>query len=231
MFHTAVVQSLASLVVDVQAIRLRVASSESSASMGCLPDVPDSLSKLQRDLVKVQRGASRFKRRLRMQTQRVVAKLLGKRSLATSASKPKSPKRVAAGRLKAVSLVKWTKDLRDAREALRNEGYEGSLKLAKGTPLYEKADAMKRRQSVANVAASISGTTRMSECTSSQNKKKLLGSGGRSSSLASAERATANALKGPSSERLAIHVDAIREAPASLRRQAKRGDAHISVRH
>ena len=58
--------------------------------------------------------------------------------------KTKSAARQAAGKHKAVSLEEWQKDLSDARKALKDEGYTGSLRLKKGTPLFQKIQSIRQ---------------------------------------------------------------------------------------
>ena len=50
----------------------------------------------------------------------------------------KSKKRQDAGKNKASSLALWRAECAEARQALKDEGYTGSLKFKKGLPLYEK---------------------------------------------------------------------------------------------
>ena len=53
--------------------------------------------------------------------------------------KPKSAARMEAGKIKAGSLTLWKQACQDARAALKAAGYNGSVSLKKGGPVYTKA--------------------------------------------------------------------------------------------
>ena len=76
-----------------------------------------------------------------------------KQARSASSLKPKSAGRKEVGRLKAESLRLWRQDFSAAREALKREGYKGSLKLKKGMPMYTKIEEM-REARAANQARS-----------------------------------------------------------------------------
>ena len=73
---------------------------------------------------------------------------------AAPTSKPKSLARQNAGKIKAASFTSWTNDFKAAREALKQEGYKGSLKLKKGMPMYEKIQEIKKQRVAQASAAS-----------------------------------------------------------------------------
>ena len=55
-----------------------------------------------------------------------------------SSAKPNSETRQAAGKRKTTSLTAWHTEFSEARQALKDEGYTGTLQLEKGLRVYEK---------------------------------------------------------------------------------------------
>ena len=56
----------------------------------------------------------------------------------------KSIARKEAGKVQAASLTSWRQDFRAARDALKQEGDTGSLKLRKDMPMYAKIQQVRR---------------------------------------------------------------------------------------
>ena len=93
-------------------------------------------------------------RRLQIQLQRT------KKAAATKAQnklpqcrRPKNAARQEAGKLKASSLAVYHQRFRAALQALKDEGYTGSLKLKKGMPMHTKMLELKAKR-MAGVSAS-----------------------------------------------------------------------------
>ena len=71
----------------------------------------------------------------------------------------KSAARKEAGKVKAASLTSWKQDVKAACEALKQEGYKGSLNLKKGSRLYAKIEVMRKGQAAASGSgASVSAS-------------------------------------------------------------------------
>ena len=124
---------------------------------GAVSAAPQAMGKYQADLeqklekladdIEVMRGkAKSIKGRQAVQARQLMKKLAKKNRNAaqTAAKRPKSVARQTAGKRKAASLKSWHARFRQARQALQDEGYTGSLKLKKGMPLYEKMQQMQR---------------------------------------------------------------------------------------
>ena len=62
----------------------------------------------------------------------------------------KSKARQDAGKRKSGSLKDWQRDVADACKQLRDQGYKGSLKLKKGSPVYDKAQELKQLRLLAS---------------------------------------------------------------------------------
>ena len=61
----------------------------------------------------------------------------------------KSAARRQAGKLRAEALTSWRQEFKAAREALKEEGYKGSLKLKKGMPMYNKIQEVRKGRAAA----------------------------------------------------------------------------------
>ncbi len=92
-------------------------------------------------------------RRFRTQLQKVK-----KKSAATTQKtysiKPKSTKRREAGTIKAALLAVYHQDFRAARQALKNEGYKGSLKMKKGMAMHTKIAELRKARAAGGSSAS-----------------------------------------------------------------------------
>ena len=99
-------------------------------------DLVEEIKKIDEEVWKVIQGTQQTSRRLKGQLLKVKKKTApGPRP---SGRPSKSIKRQEAGKLKAASLTLWLQDCASAREALKKEGYKGSLKVKKGTPVHDK---------------------------------------------------------------------------------------------
>ena len=105
-------------------------------------DLVEKMDKIDDEVWKVFQSAKKISRRFEGQVQK--AKKKAAQSRRPSATPSKSVKRQEAGKLKAVSLTSWRQDCASAREALKKEGYKGSLKVKKGMPMYEKVLAIQK---------------------------------------------------------------------------------------
>ena len=118
------------------------------------PDLVDKLRRMDDETWKVLNQTKTVDRRFRTQLEKV-----NKKCAATPRGERKPSKSVArvnAGKLKAVSLAMRHKDFKDARQALKDEGYEGSLKVKKGMPMHNKIVELQKAR--ASSAAGGSGS-------------------------------------------------------------------------
>jgi hypothetical protein len=124
-------------------------------------EVIEKMNKLDHDIWDVHKWTPSFARRLRMQSQK-----LKKASVKTClqeepASKLKSAARREAGKKKAGSLTSWMQACKDARFALKAEGYAGSINLKRGGVMHTKAlDLLKDRTATGASASSGSAPIR-----------------------------------------------------------------------
>ena len=117
-------------------------------------EVIEKVNKVDHDIWDVHRCSPLFARRLRIQSQK-----LKKASVKTclqeeSPSKPKSAARREAGKKKAESLTLWMQACKDARSALKAEGYAGSINLKRGGPMHTKALNLLKDRTAAGASAS-----------------------------------------------------------------------------
>ena len=68
-------------------------------------------------------------------------------------AKTKSVARQEAGKIKVASLSTWRQECASARAALKQEGYKGSMKVRKGTAVYDKIIALRQVQDAGPRAA------------------------------------------------------------------------------
>ena len=124
-------------------------------------EVIEKINKVDHDIWDVHCWTPSFARRLRIQSQK-----LKKASVKTclkeeSPSKPKSAARKEAGKKKAGSLALWMQACKDARSALKAEGYSGSINMKRGGPMHTKAlELLKDRTAAGASASSGSAPTR-----------------------------------------------------------------------
>ena len=115
------------------------------------PQLVERASKIDDELWNLVGNTKRVGRRFQTQLRKVTDRISSLQARSASSLKPKSAGRKEAGKLKAESLRLWRQDFSAAREALKREGYKGSLKLKKGMPMYTKIEEM-RQARVANQA-------------------------------------------------------------------------------
>ena len=115
------------------------------------PKLFEMVQKLDYESWRVCENTKRVDRRLRTLQQKVSTKIakvacplrtIAMKSNGTIAMK--SIARKEAGKVKAASLTSWRQDFRAARDALKQEGYTGSLKLRKDMPMYAKIQQVRR---------------------------------------------------------------------------------------
>ena len=93
-------------------------------------------------------------RRFQTQLKNVTKKSRNDDARRTGIKKPKSAARQEAGKSKVASLISWQQDVRAAKNALAAEGYQGSLKLAKGMPMHQKTMELQKARATSVSAAS-----------------------------------------------------------------------------
>lgn len=120
------------------------------------PKLIEMVNKVDDETWKLLGNTKRVERRFRTQQDKVCKKISATARPAYT-TKPKSTARKEAGKLKAASLTTWRQDFRVAREALKQEGYAGSLKLKKGMPMYTKIEEV-RKSRVAIASRSAAST-------------------------------------------------------------------------
>ena len=100
------------------------------------PQLVERASKIDDEIWNLVGSTKRVGRRFQTQLRKVTDRISSLQASSASSLKPKSVARKEAGKLKAESLRLWRQDFSAAREALKREGYKGSLKLKKGVPMY-----------------------------------------------------------------------------------------------
>ncbi len=126
-FEDQIVMPLRAIFGDIHGMRnYAVSSSDLQANHAPLVDM---ISKIDEEFWKVVHSTKRISRRFQGQVQKV--KKQTTQRLCSSGNTAKSARRKVAGRLKAASLTSWRQECASAREALKKEGYKGSLKVKK----------------------------------------------------------------------------------------------------
>ena len=97
-------------------------------------------------------------RRLQSQLQKAKKAAAAKTQNTGPHKRVKNAARREAGKLKAASLATYHQDFRAARQALKDEGYTGSLKLKKGLAMHTKIVELKQRR-LAGATASGSASS------------------------------------------------------------------------
>ena len=111
----------------------------------CSDKVAGGVRTLQKNTVTILQHAVKYQQRLEQQTKTASNKIDKLNQYKPErVKKAKSEARRAAGRQKVASLVQWQNDMRDAKQELRIEEHDGSLRLKKGSPLYNKIQSMQR---------------------------------------------------------------------------------------
>lgn len=200
-FQDQLLEPLRGLAAEIRAIRNHVVlSDELQKNQGPLVE---KVRKIDEEAGRAVERAKQIDRRMQRQARAAEKKAVvassGPRTL-----KAKSAARRNAGKVKAEALASWHADVRVARQALKNEGYTGSLNLKKGMPMHQKIMEIQNARAARELAAP--------------------GLAGRSRPVSPAQ--SAPLVQG---ERLALHRDAVVHAPPHLRTAAKRGDDNIAV--
>ena len=152
-FETKFKTPLATIFSDMRGLRDAVVAIPDSQENH--KEVIEKINKSDHDIWNVHRWTPSFTRRLRIQSQK-----LKKASVKTCPqeglpSKLKSAARREAGKKKAGSLTSWMQACKDARSALKAEGYAGSINLRKGGVMHTKAlDLLKDRTATGASASS-----------------------------------------------------------------------------
>ena len=124
-------------------------------------EVIEKINKVDHNIWDVHRWTPLFARRLRIQSQKLKKASVKTCLQVESPSKPKSTARKEAGKKKAASLTLWMQACKDARSALKAEGYAGSINLKRGGPMHTKAlDLLKDRTAAGASASSGPAPTR-----------------------------------------------------------------------
>ena len=105
-------------------------------------ELMQKIKKVDHDVWDMHRCTPLFARRLRIQSQK------------SKKSTPKSTARKEAGKKKNGSLALWMQACKDARSALKEEGYAGSVNLKRGGPLHTKALDLFKDRTAARASAS-----------------------------------------------------------------------------
>ena len=117
------------------------------------PVLVEKLNKIDDLSFKILGEAKSVDRRLQTQLQKTKKATAAKaQGTLPRGGRLKNTARQAAGKLKAASLEMCHQDFKAARQALKDEGYTGSLKLKKGMPMHTKMLELKERR-VPGVAA------------------------------------------------------------------------------
>ena len=186
-FQDQLLQPLRGLAAEIRSIRNHVVlSGELQEKQGPLVE---KVRRIDEEAVRVVERAKQINRRMRRQVESAEKKAcVANLKSAQRGSKVKSVARQNAGKTKAVALASWHKDVRAARQALKNEGYTGSLNLKKGMPVHQKITEIQNARAARELAAP--------------------GLAGRSRPVSPAQ--SAPLVQG---ERLALHRDAVVHAP------------------
>ena len=196
-FQDQLLEPLCGLAAEIRAIRTHVVLSDE------LQKNQEKVRKIDEEAGRAVERAKQIDRRMQRQARAAEKKAVvassGPRTL-----KAKSAARRNAGKVKAEALASWHADVRVARQALKNEGYTGSLNLKKGMPMHQKIMEIQNARAARELAAP--------------------GLAGRSRPVSPAQ--SAPLVQG---ERSALHRDAVVHAPPHLRTAAKQGDDNIAV--
>ena len=160
MFETSILRPLGSSLKDRADLRAYVASQPSESTNQPAEHVLQMIDKVTSTIWNTQVQATKYKRRLRAQARRVSLRLTIKTKEERAKRKNcKSEKRKAAGKLKASCLAQWRQDCSNARTALKERGYEGSLKLHKGSPLYREIQLIQQTRFLSMGAAAATSVS------------------------------------------------------------------------
>ena len=150
-FQESVVQSHRLMSADIRRVRNYAISCPQLQERH--PLLVEKLSKIDDSSFKILGEAKSVDRRLQTQLQKTKKAAEAKAQDKSRSTRLKNAARQEAGKLKAGSLTMYHQDFKAARQALKDEGYTGSLKLKKGMPMHTKMLELKERR-VAGVAAS-----------------------------------------------------------------------------
>ena len=141
---------------------LVASSSTAQSSEAVVQKVDDVLTAMWATRVE----AVQYKRLVYNQVRRVSTILVKEvKKKRPSGKREKSKARQDAGKVKAESLTPWHNDCRDARKALKERGYEGSVKLCRGGEVYKQVQSIRRARllSTTTLAAGSSDLVAASE--------------------------------------------------------------------
>ena len=151
-FQTQVAQPMKALFAEMRNMRNYIVVSGDLSEKH--PKLVEMAQKVDDESWRLLENTKRVDRRLRTQQQKV-SKKFAARPVYTTVMK--STARKEAGKLKAASLTMWRQDFSTARDALKQEGYKGSLKLKKGMPMYAKIEEL-RKSRIATASRSAAST-------------------------------------------------------------------------
>ena len=153
LYHEKVLKPLTSIWKQVRAARDLMAAREQAAtshdhhhrsdesSLNNDANLADKKKEISQSLWDVRDDAFRLQRRLKTQAERVSRKVKTKKYKCTA---PKSKAHQKAGKRNAHSLKEWQGDFKGARDALKADGYKGTLKIKNGLPVYGKMQEMRQ---------------------------------------------------------------------------------------
>ena len=154
-FQQEILQPIKAMFANTREVRNYVVTS--SEIQQNHPDLVDKVRSMDDEAWKILSQTKIIDRRFRTQVEKVKKKTA---KAARFETKPKSVARKNAGKLKAAFLTTRNKTFKDAVEALKAEGYKGSLKIKKGMPVHNKMVELQKAQAAsASTARSSSDTS------------------------------------------------------------------------
>jgi len=128
-----VVKPLRAAFADIRAVRnYAVMSTDMQANHG---EIVEKIRKIDNDVWKVISSSKQVSRRFQSHVRQVKKKIA---PVAPLRSKTKSAARQEAGKVKAASLETWRQECANARTALKQDGYKGSMKVKQGGAVHNK---------------------------------------------------------------------------------------------
>jgi len=154
-FQESVVQSHRLMSADIRWVRNYAISHPQLQEHH--PALVEKLTKIDDSSFKILGEAKSVDRRLQTQLQKTKKAAAAKaQGMLPRSTHLKNSARQEAGKLKASSLAMYHQDFKAARQALKDEGYTGSLKLKKGMPMHTKMLELKEKR-VSGLVASGGG--------------------------------------------------------------------------
>ena len=151
-FRKVVQQPISTICADIRDLRNYIATSSDIKEKH--PHMSDKLMSIDDKVWKLQSKIKPLHRRLLNQVEKVKKKTA--QTPRWTNSKPKSVARQNAGKIKAAALAERNKAFKDAVESLKAEGYKGSFKMKRGSPVHSRMMSQLQQAQAASAASASS---------------------------------------------------------------------------